>query len=96
MPQGSILGPLLFKADICDLFYDIDNLYFASFADNSTPYSCLSDMMSVLGQLKDHLITTLKTLVEIEVSNITVISEEKTFSSLSGIFKDKLYYHVSA
>ena len=50
--QGSILGPLLFNADICDLFYEIDDLDFAIFADDNTPYSCLSDMISFLGQLK--------------------------------------------
>ena len=42
----------MFNAYICDLFYDIDDLDFASFADDNTPYSCLSDMISVLGQLK--------------------------------------------
>ena len=52
LPKGSILVPLLFNACICDLLYDIDDLDFASFADANTPYSCLSDMISVLGQIK--------------------------------------------
>ena len=88
-------------------FYDIDDVDFASFFDDNTPYSCLSDMISVFGQLKRgidkifdwckkkilkgsagkcHLITSSKTPVEIEVSNITIMSEEKV--KLLGIHVD--------
>ena len=43
---------VLFNIYICDLFYDINDLDFASFGADNTPYSFLSDMISVLGQLK--------------------------------------------
>ena len=89
---------LLFNAYICDLFYNTGDIHSASFADDNTPYSCISDMISVLGQIKGgidkifdwfkkhflkrnadkcHLITSSKTPVRIEVSNITVMSEVK-------------------
>ena len=50
--QGSILGPLLFNAYICDLFFEVSDLEYASFADDTTPYSCLPEMIHILEKLE--------------------------------------------
>ena len=41
--QRSILGPLLFKIDLADLFYECKESDIASYAHDTTPYSCGSD-----------------------------------------------------
>ena len=37
--QGSILGPLLFNIHLCDIFYFLDDLDIASYADDTTLYT---------------------------------------------------------
>ena len=52
MPQGSILGPLLFNIHLCDLFYFLDNLDISSYADDTTLCTVKENKESVLNALE--------------------------------------------
>ena len=52
VPQGSILGLLLFLVFIADLFYLTCDLYFASYADGTTPYVCGQGFNSIIKVLE--------------------------------------------
>ena len=56
VPQGSILGPLLFNTYICDLFYGIGDLDIASYADDNTPYTFSSELDVALKKLRSYTI----------------------------------------
>ena len=52
VPQGSILGPLLFNIDLCDLFFENCSSDFANFADDTTPYECDHSFNEVINNLE--------------------------------------------
>ena len=52
VPQGSILGPLLFNTFLCDMFLFCKDVDFASYADDNTPYCIGKATKEVISQLE--------------------------------------------
>ena len=46
------LGPLLFNIDLINLFYKCEESIIASYADDTTPYSCARNTQTVITELK--------------------------------------------
>ena len=53
VPQGSILGPLLFNEDLCDLFITTSRYEIANYADDNTPYGSGRNIEEVVTSLEE-------------------------------------------
>ena len=53
VPQGSVLGPLFFNIYICDLFFFINEMAVANYADDTTPYVAKDSISEVIEALEN-------------------------------------------
>ena len=55
VPQGSILGPLLFNIFLCDLFFIMKRIDYVSYAEDNTPYKTANTTDDVIQSLEPEL-----------------------------------------
>ena len=63
VPQGSILGPLLFNIFLCDLFLIMNNIELASYADDNTSYAVGNNTEELIVKLQNASKTLFQCLV---------------------------------
>ena len=52
VPQSSVLSPLLFNIFLADLFFILNNVNIASYADDNAPYVIAGDINGVITSLE--------------------------------------------
>ena len=85
VPQGSILGPLLFNIYLSDLFMILNESLIANYADDNSPFACDKNISNVILQLEGDS----NTLLEWVKNNGLKANPDKFHIILNGSHEDE-------